>query len=1757
MPEGFIRVSSVDAAETYDKGLVDFLRNNAFLSNRYRLLYVSTPKVACTSLKWWFAALEGHAQTLRGLGDTRESDLDLLIHDNFYKVAPNVTGLSMKVLAEPLESDSFFRFALTRNPYKRVFSAWQSKLLLREPLQIDPYVRSDFFYHPIDSRDDIALAFERFLEHVSANEAPSFWDQHWTPQTMLLRPGEVRYSLVAKIEKPRELSDALAKWSNGTLPDPMAVPRKNESLIPYLPEFLTPRSAEMIRSLYADDFRVFDYDVEPPPAKEAFDDGQLDVAIKAVKLIRARHERLGARAVQVEELRKAVAERDTRVADLNQVVAGHDVEIAEREARLADLDRTLVDRDGELTGLRDAIVRISVDVAALESALAERDARIAEQDASVAKASQESKALRDAVAQRDAVVGQLETTIRDLLKDADSWRDGTSQSAAERDKHLQLLAESAHHVRDKDMQIHVLQQQLAAVLASRSWRVAAPLRAVSTLGRRAVSAPTRLQRRFAALSPRARSAIRAIRESELFDAEWYRLTNPDVALTGIDPATHYFLYGWRERRDPSPRFDTAAYLAANPDVDASGANPLAHYLRHGLREQRPLPLPNDAHGAGNRHAELDYDHDGDKASDRQSAAGESLGDPASVGMIGRGVALATKALARLRVTLDPAQIAAEVEVIRKSGLFDEAYYLSMNRDIDPPPADPIRHYCEKGWREGRNPSDEFDTRFYLDTYLDIRDAGLNPLWHYAIAGANEGRDSLPNTSARYEDDIRFGGIETDIQLLAFYASPDWTALKRGKALFKGHAQPRKPIPGLGEYGLPDAQTLERQAKLADSHGLKGFCFDLSGSAPFDGQPAGRMHAAAGIDFHFCVRVDVSAETDVDALVSHVLRLIPDRRYVRVDGQPVLLVKASRDLSGVSARIATVRDAVQERHGAPLFLVGQGVVADAAPDAVVYDAVLDLPSEPIPGETGDYAPVEKSGVGAVPYGVVVSNAIGRIETSPEGSPTTFRCVTLARDTTVMRTEAPLVYTRFHFHEYRRWLDAAMAEARARQPEDRRFVFVNAWNDWNQALHLEPDAVNGFILLNETTRALAGIEPGLKMPRVSVIVPNYNHEAYLRQRLDSIYRQTYRNIDVILLDDCSSDGSRAIMAEYAVVHDDITRVLFNEANSGGPFRQWAKGIQAATGELIWIAESDDYCDSRFLETLVRCFDDEAVLLAYGKSEFVDREGNPLSKGNRFEDHVADIEGRDRWSAAYAASAHHEVAAALGIKNTIPNVSAAVFRRPVDSALLRDESWLSMRVTGDWVFYLHLLRGGKIAYQPDAINFFRRYPGSTAERTYRTELFYREFGMASRAVASLYDVSIRTLEKCRDGCEKLYWWNIPKGSAAEFDSWYDYESIVDARRTRIPNIMVCTMGFYPGGAEILPIRMANEMKRQGHSVVLFSTGLNNRHDGVRKMVRNDVPVVEGRSPEAMRDAIEQFGIEVLNTHQWHVQKYPIDVPEVFGNLRSHVASLHGMIEHGDAFEVTVDQLKAADRNVTDWVYTADKNIEPFRKLGLLDETSGRFIKLPNGMEPPAFVPVSRARLDIPEDAFVLCCVSRAIPDKGWREMIDAVALAREMSGKDIRLLLVGNGPVYDEYCRTGVPAFVHLTGFSADSVGHYAAADMGIMLTRFKSESFPLTIVDCLFAGKPYVASDVGDIRNMLSVGDDIAGAVIELEDWEVPIEKAARVIAGFADGGTAYRDAVALVEKAARRFRIDEVVSRYVELFMAGRQRRKIGDRTRNP
>lgn len=84
-----------------------------------------------------------------------------------------------------------------------------------------------------------------------------------------------------------------------------------------------------------------------------------------------------------------------------------------------------------------------------------------------------------------------------------------------------------------------------------------------------------------------------------------------------------------------------------------------------------------------------------------------------------------------------------LEAIRRSGMFDDQWYLDENADVLESRVDPLRHYLEHGACEGRNPGAAFDTRFYLDTNIDVAESGMNPLLHYIRYGAVEGRRPGP------------------------------------------------------------------------------------------------------------------------------------------------------------------------------------------------------------------------------------------------------------------------------------------------------------------------------------------------------------------------------------------------------------------------------------------------------------------------------------------------------------------------------------------------------------------------------------------------------------------------------------------------------------------------------------------------------------------------------------------------------------------------------------------------------------------------------------------------------------------------------------------------------------------------------------------------------------------------------------------------------------------------------------------------------
>ncbi|KAF2081173.1 glycosyltransferase family A protein [Flavobacterium sharifuzzamanii] len=233
-------------------------------------------------------------------------------------------------------------------------------------------------------------------------------------------------------------------------------------------------------------------------------------------------------------------------------------------------------------------------------------------------------------------------------------------------------------------------------------------------------------------------------------------------------------------------------------------------------------------------------------------------------------------------------------------------------------------------------------------------------------------------------------------------------------------------------------------------------------------------------------------------------------------------------------------------------------------------------------------------------------------------------------------------------------------------------------------------------------------------VSIIVPNYNHEKYLVQRLESIFDQTYSNYEVILLDDCSQDNSREILSQYAK-KEKVSHCLFNEVNSGNTFKQWAKGIALAKGDLIWIAETDDYCENTFLEKLVYPFQkDPELVLVYSQSnsvnEFGEKTGNWIS-------HTDDLDAK-LFLNDFSMNANKFIEEFLICKNVIPNASAVLLKK---ENILIDEHFdiaPEFKYCGDWMFYFKFIINKKVGFISQPLNNFRYHSTSVIAKALQSE-------------------------------------------------------------------------------------------------------------------------------------------------------------------------------------------------------------------------------------------------------------------------------------------------------------------------------------------------------------------------------------------------------------------------------------------------------
>jgi len=237
-------------------------------------------------------------------------------------------------------------------------------------------------------------------------------------------------------------------------------------------------------------------------------------------------------------------------------------------------------------------------------------------------------------------------------------------------------------------------------------------------------------------------------------------------------------------------------------------------------------------------------------------------------------------------------------------------------------------------------------------------------------------------------------------------------------------------------------------------------------------------------------------------------------------------------------------------------------------------------------------------------------------------------------------------------------------------------------------------------------------------ISVIIPNYNYAQFLRQRIDTVLNQTYQDIELIILDDCSNDYSKEIIETYRS-HHKVTQIVYNTTNSGSTFKQWQKGISLAKGEYIWIAESDDWAEPDFLErTFAKFKDGSEIGLVYANSKMYVNEILTTT----LSDIKMNILENYKWKSDYIHEGKYEISDSLALCCSINNASAVLFKKDV---LLKASPFdIEFKFLGDWYCYLKVAYISKIAYINQTLNNYRDHTSNVSKKATINQNHLKEF-------------------------------------------------------------------------------------------------------------------------------------------------------------------------------------------------------------------------------------------------------------------------------------------------------------------------------------------------------------------------------------------------------------------------------------------------
>lgn len=269
----------------------------------------------------------------------------------------------------------------------------------------------------------------------------------------------------------------------------------------------------------------------------------------------------------------------------------------------------------------------------------------------------------------------------------------------------------------------------------------------------------------------------------------------------------------------------------------------------------------------------------------------------------------------------------------------------------------------------------------------------------------------------------------------------------------------------------------------------------------------------------------------------------------------------------------------------------------------------------------------------------------------------------------------------------------------------------------------------------------VRPGL----VSVVVASYNHAEFLAQRMESLISQTYQDMEILAIDDCSTDNSVEILRKYQS-HPKVNLVV--REKNGGWVTVSNQGIEMSTGEFIIFANCDDDCDPRMIARLVGAMQTHPTAgIAFCRSLMVDEHDRLL--GDDFTMRESSFRSRCLTDALLI---RKEMSRFLLHSCVIPNLSAALIRGECFSTAGKLSA--NYRVCSDWDLFFRIVARYDVAYIAEPLNRFRQHK-TTIRSVTKERVIYEEY--IRLLLGQIRSLDLTWVERNRYRTRVMYLWAV----------------------------------------------------------------------------------------------------------------------------------------------------------------------------------------------------------------------------------------------------------------------------------------------------------------------------------------------------------------------------------------------------------------